>query len=219
MLSASFVVPRRRLLHSAFHRPPFPVSTLRAPGYITPAPSSRSLPPRHLSTMAPSHQFTSKPSDAIRRRLSSVASGRRPNIAGYTSLTVRPRPLCPSYTLIESFVHTAHVGWYRWSRRQQQHQLRNRHLHPRLGLQHRFRIHPHRVRSDRPRGPDCQHRETRHRDAPQVLVRASLQVHGCRCHRQSAARGALFRFLSFARSARLTDDPRLPTSARVSGST
>ncbi|KAK7689152.1 hypothetical protein QCA50_007843 [Cerrena zonata] len=37
--------------------------------------------------MAPPHQFTSKPSDAVRRRLSSVASGKRPNLIAYTSLT------------------------------------------------------------------------------------------------------------------------------------
>ncbi|KAI0073416.1 trehalose synthase [Panus rudis PR-1116 ss-1] len=37
--------------------------------------------------MAPPHQFTSKPSDAVRRRLSSVASSKRPNVVGYASLT------------------------------------------------------------------------------------------------------------------------------------
>ena len=45
--------------------------------------------------MAPPHQFQSKPSDAIRRRLSSVATAKRPNITGYTSLTVRPCLLIP----------------------------------------------------------------------------------------------------------------------------
>ncbi|KAI0648237.1 trehalose synthase [Trametes meyenii] len=37
--------------------------------------------------MAPSHQFQSKPSDAIRRRLSSVASTKKPNVHAYSSLT------------------------------------------------------------------------------------------------------------------------------------
>jgi len=37
--------------------------------------------------MSPPHQFQSKPSDAIRRRLSSVAGPKRPNVVGYTSLT------------------------------------------------------------------------------------------------------------------------------------
>nr|O75003.1 RecName: Full=Trehalose phosphorylase; AltName: Full=Trehalose synthase; Short=TSase; Flags: Precursor [Grifola frondosa]BAA31349.1 trehalose synthase [Grifola frondosa]BAA31350.1 trehalose synthase [Grifola frondosa] len=37
--------------------------------------------------MAPPHQFQSKPSDVIRRRLSSAVSSKRPNIPGYTSLT------------------------------------------------------------------------------------------------------------------------------------
>ena len=39
--------------------------------------------------MAPPHQFQSKPSDAVRRRLSSVVSSKRPNVTGYSSLTVR----------------------------------------------------------------------------------------------------------------------------------
>ncbi|KAH8102865.1 trehalose phosphorylase [Cristinia sonorae] len=37
--------------------------------------------------MAPHHHFTSKPSDAIRRRLSSVVSSKKPNVHAYDSLT------------------------------------------------------------------------------------------------------------------------------------
>ncbi|OCH95197.1 trehalose phosphorylase [Obba rivulosa] len=37
--------------------------------------------------MSPPHQFQSKPSDVIRRRLSSVATSKRPNVPGYSSLT------------------------------------------------------------------------------------------------------------------------------------
>ncbi|KAI0328121.1 trehalose synthase [Cubamyces sp. BRFM 1775] len=37
--------------------------------------------------MAPPHQFQSKPSDVIRRRLSSVVSTKRPNVHAYSSLT------------------------------------------------------------------------------------------------------------------------------------
>lgn len=38
--------------------------------------------------MSPAHQFESKTSDAIRRRLSSVVSSKRPNVQAYSSLTV-----------------------------------------------------------------------------------------------------------------------------------
>ncbi|CAL1703743.1 unnamed protein product [Somion occarium] len=37
--------------------------------------------------MAPPHEFTSKPSDEVRRRLSSIVSGKRPSVVAYTSLT------------------------------------------------------------------------------------------------------------------------------------
>ncbi|THG95034.1 hypothetical protein EW026_g6546 [Hermanssonia centrifuga] len=37
--------------------------------------------------MAPPHQFQSKGSDAVRRRLSSVVSSKRPNVVGYANLT------------------------------------------------------------------------------------------------------------------------------------
>ncbi|PIL30497.1 hypothetical protein GSI_07197 [Ganoderma sinense ZZ0214-1] len=37
--------------------------------------------------MAPPHQFQSKPSDVVRRRLSSVVSAKRPNVLAYSSLT------------------------------------------------------------------------------------------------------------------------------------
>ena len=59
------------------------------PSYINRLISKSSVSPSypHL-IMAPPHQFTSKPSDAVRRRLSSVASGKRPNVVAYTSLTV-----------------------------------------------------------------------------------------------------------------------------------
>ncbi|KAI0682334.1 hypothetical protein BC835DRAFT_1524570 [Cytidiella melzeri] len=40
--------------------------------------------------MAPPHQFQSHGSEALRRRLSSVVSAKRPNVAGFASLTMSP---------------------------------------------------------------------------------------------------------------------------------
>ena len=52
-----------------------------------PLPSLRR--PLSRSAMPQSHQFQSKPSDVVRRRLSSVVSSKRPNVQAYSSLTVR----------------------------------------------------------------------------------------------------------------------------------
>lgn len=58
-----------------------------SPLYNPSPPPFPFLIPTH--TMAPPQQFTSKPSDAIRRRLSSVVSGQKPNVHAFDSLTVR----------------------------------------------------------------------------------------------------------------------------------
>jgi hypothetical protein len=65
-----------------------------------------------MSTPEP-QEFVSKPSNAVRRRLSSVSSHAKPNVSAFSSLTV-----CPPYSFI-ALSHTtecliAYVGWNRW---------------------------------------------------------------------------------------------------------
>lgn len=96
----------RLLLLAQEYARPTPAPPAR---YIIPAISSSLLPsllPLPRSAMAPPHQFQSKPSDAIRRRLSSVVSTKRPNVHAYSSLTVRRSlPLVPLPDPHPSVVH------------------------------------------------------------------------------------------------------------------
>lgn len=135
--------------------------------------------------MAPSHhQFESKSSAAVRRRLSSsVAAKQKPNVTGtFASLTVSS---CPSHrdpdphNNLLIFHYPANVGWDRGQPCQQQYPVRNRHIHPRFRLQHGFCLRHHLIypgKIGRKREIDS---ASRSRDPPQVLHGASLQVPWC----------------------------------------
>lgn len=105
------------------------------PCIYTPPPPIRlsSSPIPNHNNMAPTdahHEFISKGSASAKRRLSH--SGKKPNAEGYVSLTVRILFLLCLYiaTMLKITDFIADVGRYFWRRRQQQQELRDRHLHP-----------------------------------------------------------------------------------------
>lgn len=58
------------------------------------------------------HEFSSKPSDAHKRRMSGVGADDKPHVAAYANLNVSACSPCRLMTLINHHSHPAYVGWH-----------------------------------------------------------------------------------------------------------